>query len=407
MDLKAIRAEYPILRRTVYERPLVYLDNSATTQLPLCVEDAILRYYREKHANVYRGAHYLGELATAQVEEVRQETASFLGANPDEIIFTSGTTSGLNLLTRSIGESLIQAGDRVLVTAMEHHSNFLPWQELCARCQAELSIVPITPTGELDITILQKMLKHPTKVLAVTAVSNVLGTCNPLPEIISAAHNAGALVIVDGAQSVRHGVTNVCALNCDAFAFSGHKMMAPTGTGVLYIRRSLQTLLRPAIFGGGMVDKVGDLYTTYASGPAKFEAGTPNIAGIVGIGAAIRYLTGLGLSTIASRETSLLQQAEDGLRAIPGVHIFGNPAHRIGSLSFSLDKVHHFDTAALLDRLGIAVRAGHHCAQPLMRQLGVTGTVRVSPAFYNSEEEINAFLSAIDRVRKVVNNHYG
>lgn len=407
MDLQVIRAEYPILRRTVYGRPLVYLDNSATTQLPLCVEDAILRYYSESHANVHRGAHYLGEAATAQIEEARQEAASFLGADPEEIIFTSGTTNGLNLLARSIGEALVRPGDRVLVTAMEHHSNFLPWQELCARCQAELSIVPITPDGELDISILHEMLCRPTKVLAITAVSNVLGTCNPLSEIITTAHNAGALVVVDGAQSIRHGVTDVHALNCDAFAFSGHKMMAPTGTGVLYIRRSLQALLRPAVFGGGMVDEVGDLHTTYAPGPAGFEAGTPNIAGIVGLRAAMRYLSALDLAAIASRETALLRQAEDGLRAISGVHIFGNPAHRAGALSFALDRVHPFDTAALLDRLGIAVRAGHHCAQPLMHRLGVTGTVRMSPAFYNSEEEIGVFLAAVERVRKVVGAAHG
>lgn len=399
MNIQAVREDFPILKQTAYGRPLIYLDNAATTQIPLWVEERMRRYFHTGHANVHRGAHYLSELATEQMESARQTTADFLGASAEEIIFTSGATAGINMAARSF-ESLVSQGDRVLVSGMEHHSDFLPWQELCNRTGAEFCMIPVTPRGELDLNAYRQLLKGQTKLVAVVAVSNVLGTRNPLPVLAEAAHTVGAYVLADGAQALRHGRLNMGALGCDLFAFSGHKMMGPTGTGVLYMRRELMDVLRPGVFGGGMVEEAGERTSTYAPGPAGFEAGTPNIAGILGLATAMEYLEGLGLDDIAEREATLLAALEAGLRAMPGVELYGEPAERAGALSFNLTGVHPFDTAGLLDRLGIAVRAGHHCAQPLMRRLGVTGTVRVSPAFYNTETEVDAFLAGIEKVRK-------
>lgn len=402
MDMEALRQEYPILSRQVYGRPLIYLDNAATTQSPRTVLRAMERYYEQSHANVHRGAHFLSEAATAGLEAARQSAASFLGAeHSHEILFNSGATEGLNLLARSM-EHLVSPGDRILVTAMEHHSNFLPWQELCLRRGAQLHILPLTPAGELDMEALRWQLSlGSVRLAAVTAVSNVLGVQNPIREIADAVHAAGASLVVDGAQCLRHGKLDMAALGCDAFALSGHKMMGPTGTGILYVKTPLLERLRPAAFGGGMVDEVGDLSSTYAPPPAAFEAGTPNIAGIMGLQAAMDYLTALGLEEIAQREAALLTQAEAGLRRLPGVEVYGAPKHRAGALSFNLTGVHPYDAAALLDRLGVAIRSGHHCAQPLMRRLGVAGTLRVSPAFYNTGAEIDAFLSAVQRVLEV------
>ncbi len=408
MDINAIRSEYPILSQEVYGRPLIYLDNAATTQLPLPVWRAMERYYTQTHSNVHRGAHLLSETATAQLEEARQTAACFLGAGDSrEILFTSGATEGLNLLARSL-EHLILPGDHILVTVLEHHSNFLPWQELCARTGAQLHIVPITGSGELDREQLRRLLTLPqVRLAAVTAVSNVLGVCNPIREIAGEVHGAGAWLVVDGAQGLRHGRLDMITLDCDAFAFSAHKMMGPTGTGVLYVKASLLDQLRPCVFGGGMVDQAEELRSAYAPPPAGLEAGTPNIAGIIGLRAAMDYLTRLGLEEIARREAALLSRAEAGLRAMPGIQVYGAPSHRAGALSFNLTGVHPYDAAALLDRLGIALRSGHHCAQPLMRRLGVTGTLRVSPAFYNTEDEVDAFLAGVQKVLDVTEVYHG
>ncbi len=408
MDISAVRAQFPILSRQIYGRPLVYLDNAATTQLPHPVWRAMERYYTQTHANVHRGAHYLSETATARLEEIRQSAAAFLGAeSSDEILFTSGATEGINLLARAV-EPLLTPGDRILVTAMEHHSNFLPWQELCRRAGCHFHVLPLTPAGEPDPEALRRLLALPgVRVLSVTAVSNVLGTQAPISDLARAAHAAGAWLFVDGAQGLRHGRLDMKELGCDAFAFSGHKMMAPTGTGALYVNAALLPRLSPTAFGGGMVDRVSREGSTYAGAPAGFEAGTPNIAGIVGLGAAIDYLTALDLGEIARREASLLARAETGLRALEGVTVYGEPKRRAGALSFNLEGVHPYDAAGLLDRLGIAVRSGHHCAQPLMEHLGVTGTLRVSPAFYNTEAEIDAFLAGVQKVREVTGLYHG
>jgi len=408
MDVNAVRSEYPILSRQVYGRPLIYLDNAATTQMPLPVWKAMERYYTQTHSNVHRGIHLLSETATAQLEEARQTAADFLGAEDShEIVFTSGTTGGLNLLARSL-EHLIVPGDHILVTVLEHHSNFLPWQELCARMGAEFHIVPITSSGELDLVQLRRLLTLPhVRLVAVTAVSNVLGVQDPVREIADAVHAAGAWLVVDGAQSLRHGRLDMKALDCDAFAFSGHKLMGPTGTGVLYVKSPLLERLRPCVFGGGMVDEVGALHSSYAASSAGLESGTPNIAGIIGLRAAMDYLTHLGLEEIAQREAALLSRAEAGLRSISGIQVYGTPQRRVGVLSFNLVGVHPYDAAALLDRLGIALRSGHHCAQPLMRWLGVSGTLRVSPAFYNTEDELDAFLAGVQKVLHTMEGSHG
>lgn len=403
MDVNAIRAEYPILSRQVYGRPLIYLDNAATTQLPLPVWRAMEQYYTQSHSNIHRSAHFLSEAATAQLEEARQTVASFLGAGESrEILFTSGATEGLNLLARSL-EHTVLPGDHILVTVLEHHSNFLPWQELCKRTGAQLHIISITDPGELDREQLRQLLALPrVRLAAITAVSNVLGVCTPIQEIAREIHAAGAWLVVDGAQGLRHGRLDMRTLGCDAFAFSAHKMMGPTGVGVLYVKASMLDCLCPSVFGGGMVDQVEEIHSSYAPFPAGFEAGTPNIAGIIGLRAAMDYLTQLGLEKIAQREAALLSRLEAGLRAMPGVQVYGSPQLRVGALSFNLANIHPYDAAALLDRLGIALRSGHHCAQLLMRRLGVSGTLRVSPAFYNTEDEIDSFHTAVQKVLDVM-----
>lgn len=402
MDIGAVRAEYPILDRTVYGRPLIYLDNAATTQVPRQILKKITGYYTEYHSNVHRGAHYLSEIATMQVEDIRRKTAKWVGAgNENEIIFTGGATHALNLAACSLERCVVSAGDNVIVSGMEHHSNFIPWQALCARCGAELRIIPVTEWGELDLEDYARLLDERTRLVAVTAVSNVLGTVNPVKQIAAQAHDAGAYILIDGAQYLRHGHLDMQDIDCDLFCFSAHKMMGPTGIGVLYAKQALLEHMQPSAFGGGMVDEVGDFRSSFAEGPARFEPGTPNIAGIIGLGAAMDYLDSLGREELAAREDDLLKLLEERLRRVPDVTIYGAPEHRGGAVSFNLYGVHPSDTAGLLDRLGIAVRAGHHCAQPLMRRLGITGTVRVSPAFYNTEEEIDTFAAALETVWKV------
>ena len=399
LELEQIRGDFPILNTQVHGQPLVYLDNGATMQVPVQVLRAVEEQYAHWQANIHRGIHYLSEQSTVRVEEARKHLARFLNAAaPEEILFTSGTTEGINLVARSFGEAFLHPGDTVVTTEMEHHSNLIPWQEACRRTGAALEIVHLTDRGELDTEEFRRLMALRPKLMAVTCVSNVLGTVNPVEELIAQAHQAGAAVLLDAAQAMRHRVMDVQTLDCDFLCFSGHKIMGPTGTGVLYGKREWLERLPPVRFGGGMVDEVTARSATWGELPFKFEAGTQNIAGIIGLAAAVSYLEKLGIPEISAREDALLRRGEEGLRAIPGVEVLGSPARRAGAVSFNLKGFHYYDTARLLDQLGIAVRSGHHCAQPLLARFGLTGAVRVTPAFYNTEEEMDALLRGVERV---------
>ena len=396
---ETIRNDFPILDQAVNGRQLIYLDNAATTQMPAPVLDAMTSYMLHDHSNVHRGIHTLSERATSHLEQTRENISSFLGAkNTEEIIFTSGATSAINLVARSMSFGLLEAEDEIITTEMEHHANLIPWQEACRRTGAALHVVPVTKEGELDYGKLEALISRRTKLVAVTAVSNVTGTVNDLDRIIRLAHDAGAWVLVDGSQSVRHGLLNMSAMDCDFFCFSGHKMMGPTGTGVLYGKRAVLEKLPPDTFGGGMVDQVFTDHATYGDLPFRLEAGTPNIMGIIGLGAAVNYLTGLGREKIAKAEDQLLALAEKELMSRPQIDILGSPSRRAGCISFNIRGCHCYDTAKLLDQLGVAMRSGHHCAEPLLAAFGKTGAVRLSPAFYNTEDEILEAMKAIDRV---------
>ena len=398
-DLTDVRSTFPILSQKVHGHPLVYLDNGATTQLPEQVLDAVIEQYQLYQANIHRGIHYLSELSTARVEQVRKTTADFIGAvEPEEVIFTGGATHSINLAARAFCDSILEPGDIVVTTEMEHHSNLIPWQEACRRTGAELRVVHVTDRGELDMTELARYLEEKPKLAAVTWVSNVLGTVNPVKKIISMAHDVGAAVLLDAAQAMRHAKVDVQALDCDFLCFSGHKMMAPTGIGVLYGKRAWLERLKPVMFGGGMVDEVTCETASYGALPFKFEAGTLNIAGIIGLGAAIDYMRVLGLYKIYEAEDRIIAYTEKKLGERKYLQILGTPFGRAGAVSFNMDNLHYYDTAKLLDQLGIAVRSGHHCAQPLLAHFGLEGTVRVTPAFYNTGEEIDALCAALDRI---------
>ena len=397
--VEQIRADFPILSTTVHNRPLVYLDNGATMQLPAPVLRAVEEQYGRFHANIHRGIHFLSEQSTARVERTRGAAAAFLNAaQPEEILFTSGTTQSINLVARAFSEVCLGPGDVVVTTEMEHHSNLIPWQEACRRTGAALEVVPLTRSGELDRGVFQRLMEQRPKLVAMTWVSNVLGTVNPLEVLIPLARKAGAAVLVDAAQAMRHKRVDVQALDCDFLCFSGHKMLAPTGVGVLYGRRTWLERLPPVQFGGGMVDQVDAHSATYGALPFKFEAGTQNIAGIVGLEAALRYLEDLGVEAASAWESELLAYAEERLRAVPGVEVLGAPRERAGAVSFNLAGFHCYDTAKLLDQLGIAVRSGHHCAQPLLKRFGLSGAVRVTPAFYNTKGEIDALIDGLNRI---------
>ncbi len=394
-----VRRDFPILNTQVNGNALCYFDNAATTQVPEPVLNQMLEHYHTCQANVHRGVHTLSERSTAHMEHARIQMQHFLGAeHPHEIIFTSGTTASINLVARSLSFSGLKPGDEIITTEMEHHSNLIPWQEACRRTGAVLRIVPVTPSGELNLSALQEMLSSKTRLLAVTCVSNVTGTVNPVREIAHMVHAVGARILLDGAQALRHGPVNVRELGCDYFCLSGHKMMGPTGTGVLYGTESALEALIPETYGGGMVEQVWVDHATFDALPFRLEAGTPNIVGNIGLGAAAEYLIGLDLNWIVQRENTLLQRAIEGLADRNTVEILGNPFQRAGCISFNLKGVHPLDVAKLLDQLGIEVRSGHHCAQPLLTALGQTGAVRLSPAFYNTEEEIDRFLTALDQI---------
>lgn len=397
-----IRAEFPILRQQVYNRPLVYFDNAASTQKPRQVIDAITDYYERDNCNIHRGVHYLSIKATDAYEHVRNKVKEFINAqSTSEIIFTKGATESINLVASSFGKRFLKAGDEVITTIMEHHSNFVPLQQMCIETGASLKVAGINQNGELDVDGLKSLVNGHTKLIALTHVSNVLGTINPVKEIIDYAHQHNVPVLIDGAQGVSHLPVDVQDLDCDFYCFSGHKMYAPMGVGVLYGKADWLEALPPYQMGGEMIRDVFVDHTTFNDLPFKFEAGTPNVEGVMGLGAAIDYLNSLGMENIAAYEEQLLQYATLRMSAIKGVKIIGTAAEKASVISFLVGDVHPYDAGTIIDKLGIAVRTGHHCAMPLIDHLKIPGTVRASFAFYNTTSEIDQLVEAIIRVKKM------
>ena len=396
-DINKIREDFPILHRTVEGAPLVYLDNAATSQTPRCVVDNISRMYYEHKANVHRGVHTLSQEATDLMEEARRKVKCFINAtSTEEIIFTRGTTEGINLVASSFGDSLCN-GDEIIVTVIEHHSNIVPWQLLQRNRRIVLRVIPIDANGDLMLDAYEDLFTDNTRFVALTHVSNVLGTVNPVKEMIAIAHRHGVPVLIDGAQAVAHRPVDVTDLDADFYAFSAHKMYGPVGVGILYGKRRFLENLPPYQGGGEMIGHVSFEKTTFADLPYKFEAGTPDYVGIAAMTAAIDYINGIGLDNIAAHEQELLKAATSRLMEIPGMKIFGTSAGKEGVISFLVDGIHHYDMGMLLDKMGVAVRTGHHCAQPLMHTLGIEGTVRASFAAYNTMEEVERFTAAVAR----------
>jgi cysteine desulfurase/selenocysteine lyase len=402
LDLQRLRADFPILHQEVNGHPLVYLDNAATSQKPRQVIDAVRRYYEEANANVHRAVHTLSERATAAYEGARAKVQAFLNAGESrEIVFVRGTTEAINLVARCLGQSRLHPGDEVLISAMEHHSNIVPWQMVCEERRARLRVIPMNPDGELLLDRYRDLLNDRTRILAVVHVSNSLGTVNPVAELIREAKARGIPVLLDGAQAVPHFPVDVRALGCDFYALSGHKMFGPTGIGVLYGRAELLQALPPFQGGGDMIRTVTFERTTYAQLPHKFEAGTPHIAGAVGLGAAIDYLSALDRDLIEEHERDVLAYAVDRVGSAPGVRLIGRPAHRAGVVSFVMEGAHAHDVGTIVDRAGIAIRTGHHCTQPVMEFYGVPATARASFALYNTRDDVDALVAALDDVRRV------
>jgi cysteine desulfurase / selenocysteine lyase len=400
-DAERIRADFPILDQRIYDdQPLVYLDNAATSQKPRAVIQALVEYYERYNANVHRALHYLGEQATAKYEETRGNVASFIGAeDAHHIVFTRGTTESINLVAYAWGRVHLGPGDVVLATGMEHHSNLVPWQIVCREQGAELKLIPVHEDGTLDMDTFHAWLDPRVKLVAVTHTSNVLGTVNPVRALADAAHRAGALVLVDAAQSVPHRPVNVTELGADVVVFSSHKMCGPTGVGVLWAREDLLASMQPFMGGGEMISRVNDDYSTWADLPYKFEAGTPNIADVIAFGAAVDYVRGLGMEHIHAHDQALTRYAMERLSAIPDVRIFGNAPERGSAVSFEVKGIHPHDLSQYVDQRGIAIRAGHLCAQPLMRRLGVTAVARASFYLYNTPTEVDALAEAVERAR--------
>ena len=402
-DPQWLRRDFPALRQPVHGRPLVYLDNAATTQKPQAVIDAVSHYYGADCANVHRGAHTLSERATRAYEAARVKVQRFIHAgSPREVVFVRGTTEAINLVAQSFARPRLQPGDEILLTEMEHHANIVPWQLVCEQTGAVLRVVPVDDRGELRLEAYRRLLGPRTALVAVTQVSNALGTVNPVAEMVQLAHRQGVPVLVDGAQAVAHYPVDVQALDCDFYAFSGHKLYAPTGIGVLYGKAALLGAMPPYQGGGEMIRQVSFERSTYAEPPYKFEAGTTDIAGAIGLGAAIDYLSGQRLAGFAAHEQALLQHATAALGEVSGLRIIGTAAEKAAIVSFTLAGAHPHDIGTILDHEGIAVRAGHHCAQPLMRRLGVPATTRASFAFYNTHEEVDRLVAAVHKVREVL-----
>jgi cysteine desulfurase/selenocysteine lyase len=401
-DLQKIRADFPILRQKVRGKPLVYLDNAATSQKPQTVINAITRYYERDNANIHRGVHFLSEHATEEHDQARETIQHFINAaDSKEIIFVRGATEAINLVAQSYGRAQVRSGDEVVLTAMEHHSNIVPWQFLCEEKGAKLRVAPINDRGELLVDEFAKLLGPRTKLAAVTHVSNALGSINPLGRMIELAHAQNIPVLVDGAQAVPHLKVDVQALDCDFYAFSGHKMYGPTGIGVLYGKAALLEAMPPYQGGGDMIASVTFEKTLFNKLPFKFEAGTPDISGAIGLGAAIRYVEGLGIDKVAAHEQDLLTYATERVSSLPGVRLIGTAKEKAGVLSFVIEGVHPHDIGTILDQEGIAIRTGHHCSQPLMARFDIPATARASFALYNTREEVDALASGIERVREV------
>jgi cysteine desulfurase/selenocysteine lyase len=401
-DVSRIRNDFPILAQQVHGKPLVYLDNAATSQKPQSVLDALNRYYTTENSNIHRGIHYLSEQATADYEESRSKIRRLVNASDDrEIIFVRGTTEGINLVAGSYGRANVGEGDEVIISAMEHHSNIVPWQILCQERGAHLRVVPMNDDGELLVDEYDRLLGPRTRLVSMVHVSNSLGTINPIRRVIEMAHSRGVPVLVDGAQSAPHMNVDVQDLDCDFFAFSGHKLYGPTGIGVLYGKADLLESMPPYQGGGDMIKSVSFEKTTYNSLPYKFEAGTPNIAGTIGLGAAVDYVSSIGLENIESYEHELLEYGTKALSSISGLRLIGTARKKAGILSFVLDGVHPHDIGTILDSEGIAVRTGHHCTQPVMERFGIPATARASLAFYNTRDEIDALVKGIDKVMEV------
>jgi len=401
-SVSAIRELFPALRQKVYGKQLIYFDNGATSQKPQVVLDTLQQYYALENANIHRGVHYLSQQATSAYEAARRSIQHYIGAKaPEEIIFTKGTTDSINLVAFSFGERL-KHGDEILISAMEHHSNIVPWQLLCERKGCILRVIPISKKGELDLQAFEQMLNERTKLLAITHISNTLGTINPVKELISKAHQVGAKVLLDGAQSIQHLSIDVQDLNCDFYTFSGHKVFGPTGIGILYGKEALLDSMPPYQGGGDMISKVTFERSTYNTLPLKFEAGTPHIAGAIGLGSAISFLQGLDMQAAAAHELELTKYAQGILDTFEGLHIIGEAKHKTSVVSFTIDGMHPFDIGTLLDKQGIAVRTGHHCTQPLMDFYQIPGTVRASFAFYNTKEEIDIFVAALERSMQIL-----
>jgi cysteine desulfurase / selenocysteine lyase len=401
-DVDRIREDFPILKERVHGRPLVYLDSAATSQKPQAVIDAITNYYATQNANVHRGVHYLSQLATREYEDARVRIQRFINAaETHEIIYTRGATESINLVAQSYGRKFVHEGDEIIISTMEHHSNIVPWQMLCDAQRAKLRVIPIDDNGELMIDEFARMLNKRVKMVAVTHISNALGTVNPVERIIELAHSQDIPVLLDGAQAAPHLKVDVRDLDCDFYAFSGHKMCGPTGIGVLYGKSHWLESMPPVMGGGDMIASVTFEKTTYNTLPYKFEAGTPNIEGAIGLGAAVDYLNNVGLDRIAAYEHELLDYATEVIGAIPGVRIIGAAQKKASVLSFTVEDIHPHDIGTILDQEGIAVRAGHHCAQPVMKRFDVPATARASFAFYNTKEEIDALAAGIQKTIEV------
>jgi len=398
-DIAEIRADFPLLSRNVYGKKLVYFDNGATTQKPQCVIDTVNEVYKTYNSNIHRGVHALSDIASEEYEKAREKVRSFINAGrKEEIIFSSGTTGSINAVAFSFGERFIKPGDEIIISHLEHHANIVPWQMMCERKGARLRVIPINDSGEILYDEFLKLLSGKTKLVAVTQASNAIGTIVPVRDIITASHSLKIPVLIDGAQSIQHGIVDVTAMDCDFFVFSGHKIYGPTGIGVMYGREELLSDLPPYQGGGDMVEKVTFEKTTYNELPFKFEAGTMNFAGAIGLGSALDYVMSIGRENILARERELLHYATEKLSAIKGLRIIGSSDKKISIVSFLLNNIHPYDTGMILDKMGIAVRTGTHCAQPVMDRYGIDGTIRASLCFYNTKEEIDILGTGIEKV---------
>ncbi|OIP01280.1 MAG: cysteine sulfinate desulfinase [Bacteroidetes bacterium CG2_30_33_31] len=401
-DVNKIRKDFPALEQKVYGKELVYFDNAATTLKPSVVIERLSNFYKKENSNVHRGVHFLSQEATTAMENARQYIKEFIGASStSEIIFTKGTTESINLVASSFGKKFIEKGDEIIVSELEHHANIIPWQLLCEEKEAILKVIPVDDAGELDMEAYKNLITSRTKIVAVAHISNALGTINPIVKIIEIAHHRNVPVLIDGAQGISHKSVNVSILDCDFYAFSGHKIFAPMGIGVLYGKEKLLNEMPPYQSGGEMIKEVSFEKTTFNELPFKFEAGTPNVGGILALESALKYIKNIGIDVIESYEHELLTYATAQLKNMPEINIIGNASNKSSLISFVIKGVHHYDAGTILDKLGIAVRTGHHCAQPIMTRFGIDGTLRISFAFYNTKEEINIFVDALKTVIKM------